>query len=67
MILAITTIKKSDMVQLDVNNVFLNGDLNEEVFMDIPPSLDIQGQPSRWKIVCKLYKSIYGLKHDSRQ
>lgn len=43
LILAIDAIKKWNMVQLGVNNVFLNGDLHEEVFMDIPPGLNIQG------------------------
>lgn len=55
------------MVQLDVNNVFLNVDLQEEIFMEIRHCLDIHGEQSSSKMVIKLNKSIYGLKQVSKQ
>ena len=44
---------------MDVKIVFLNGDLDEEIYMQQPVSLIIKGQEHK---VCKLKKSIYGLK-----
>lgn len=43
--------------QMDVSSAFLNGDLSEEIYMSQPPGF-IENE----NMVCKLNKSIYGLK-----
>lgn len=49
--------------QLDVKNAFLHGDLEEEVYMDIPPGYS---SSSEAKIACKLQRALYGLKESPR-
>lgn len=43
--------------QLDINNAFLHGHLEEEVFLSPPPRFEIE-----LGIVCKLVKALYDLK-----
>ena len=53
-----------ELHQMDVKTAFLNGDLEEEVYMDQPLGFETT---SEGNLVCRLKKSIYGLKQASRQ
>lgn len=60
-ILAIAAQKKMHIKQFDVKTAFLNGDLKEIVYMEQPV-----GFGDGTNRVCKLKRSLYGLKQSSR-
>jgi hypothetical protein len=62
-ILAIATKENWDIEQMDVTTAFLNGDLEEDLYLEQPKGQEVKGKEN-W--VCKLHKSIYGLKQAPR-
>jgi hypothetical protein len=60
-LLAVTSIRGWSISQLDVKNIFLNGELREDVCMHPPPGYSIPEG-----MVCHLHRSLYGLKQASQ-
>ncbi|EOY27051.1 Cysteine-rich RLK (RECEPTOR-like protein kinase) 8, putative [Theobroma cacao] len=52
-----------DLQQFDVKNAFLHGDLEEELYMKIPPGFDDKKTKRK---VCRLKKAVYGLKQSPK-
>jgi hypothetical protein len=50
--------------QMDVKTTFLNGELEEEIYMDQPDGFIAKGQEGK---VCKFLKYLYGLKQAHKQ
>ena len=62
--IAIAALRDLEIHQMDVKTAFLNGDLEEEIYMKQPEGFVIPGQEDK---VCRLVKSLYGLKQAPKQ
>jgi hypothetical protein len=63
MLLAYATHHGFKLYQMDVKNIFLNGLLKEEVYVEQPPSFESEEYPNH---VYKLHKALYRLKQSPR-
>ena len=59
LLLAFSSIKRFKLFQMDVKSAFLNGYINEEVFVSQPPEFE---DYKHLEYVYKLKKALYGLK-----
>jgi histone deacetylase 1/2 len=63
LVLSLAVSRGWSLRQVDVSNAFLHGFLSEDVYMQQPPGFEDARYPSH---VCKLQRSIYGLKQSPR-
>ncbi|UYV73987.1 hypothetical protein LAZ67_11001719 [Cordylochernes scorpioides] len=61
-LLALATVMDMEIMQFDIKTAFLNGDLDEDIYMQIPEGKEVENK----NLVCKLKKSLYGLKQSPR-
>ena len=59
MLIVIAALYNLEIHQMDVKTAFLNGNLNEKIYMKQPEDFVVPRQENK---VCKLVKSLYGLK-----
>jgi len=57
-IVALATLEDMEVHQMDMKTAFLNGELEEEIYMEQPQGFVHRGE----HLVCKLHKSLYCLK-----
>ncbi|KAL0429099.1 UNVERIFIED_CONTAM: Retrovirus-related Pol polyprotein from transposon TNT 1-94 [Sesamum radiatum] len=63
-LIAIAALYDLEIHQMDVKTAFLNGELDEEIYMEQPEGFVVPGQEKK---VCRLVKSLYGLKQAPKQ
>ena len=63
LILAMVASLDLELHQIDVKTAFLNRELDEEIFVDQPIGFVVKGQERK---ICRLNRSLYGLKQSSR-
>jgi uncharacterized protein YqgQ len=63
-IMALVAYLDLELHQMDVKTTFLNGELDEIIYMVQPPHFEIEDPKG---MICQLKKSIYGLNQASRQ
>jgi len=63
-LLALASIHKLVIHQIDVKTTFLNGELEEEFYMTQPEGCVVPGQKEK---ICKLLKPLYGLKQTQKK
>lgn len=61
--IALTVSRKWQIHQLDVDNMFLNGELKEPVYMMQPSDFVNKDHPTK---ACLLHKSLYDLQQSPR-
>ncbi|KAK4279046.1 hypothetical protein QN277_016809 [Acacia crassicarpa] len=59
MLIALAALNGLELHQMDVKTAFLNGELEEEIYLEQPEGFVVSGQERK---VCRLIKSLYGLK-----
>lgn len=62
-VLSLSAAKKWHLHQIDVYSVFLQDDLNDEIYLQLPQGFNSQGE----NMVGRLMKSLYGLKQAPRK
>ncbi|KAF3656105.1 hypothetical protein FXO38_14340 [Capsicum annuum] len=64
MLIVLAAVYDLQIHQMDVKTAFLNGNLEEEIYMEQPEGFVVPGKENK---VCKLVKSLYGLKQAPKQ
>ena len=65
-VLSIAALNDWGIWQLDIRQAFLQADVQEELYMRMPPNLPSRDEAGN-ELVCKLKKSLYGLKQAARE
>jgi transposase InsO family protein len=65
-LIALTTLYDWEIDHVDAVVAFLQGNIDEEIYMECPDGLEVSKERGDIKLVCRLQKAIYGLKQSGR-
>jgi transposase InsO family protein/predicted RNA binding protein YcfA (HicA-like mRNA interferase family) len=64
-VIALAAVEDMELESVDISTAFLNGDIDADVYMQVPEGIEIEGEEKgRW--VLKLLKALYGIKQGPR-
>jgi len=69
LLMSLAQTRKMKITHVDVVSAFLHADIDQDVYMEIPPGWEectSTSAKSKGRLVCKLKRSIYGLHQSSR-
>ena len=65
-VLAMAAVRDWEIEQMDAVTAFLNSEIDSDVYVDLPPSWNEVFKDEEDGDICKLKKSLYGLKQSPR-
>ena len=65
-VIALAAIEDLELEAIDISTAFLNGDIDSEVYMEVPEGVQTHHENDDHKLVVRLLKGLYGIKQGPR-
>jgi Reverse transcriptase (RNA-dependent DNA polymerase)/GAG-pre-integrase domain len=65
-VIALAAIEDLELESIDISTAFLNGEIDAEVYMEVPEGVEVNHEQDGHKWVLRLLKGLYGIKQGPR-